>query len=225
MIPVIAAYTITSPSRYSNHHRRWIWRQKALLERVGLQQVPSLENLRGLVVDQSDRQHLLFRLLRETVSRMDGFGKDRNCVQSLPGDEHSGYQGDGGPANSAELNFPDGLALDAAGNLYIADAKNNLIRKADAKTGLISTVAGFPGSFCCSIDIGDGGPATSAFLSYPNSVAFDTAGRSLHLGLCASESTKSVCQQRHYNDVYAGSGSGTESSGDEGDQPRVQNSL
>ena len=85
----------------------------------------------------------------------------------------AGYSGDGGQATSAELNAPYGLALDSAGNLYIADSGNNVIRKVDP-TGNITTVAGEysrGGTF-----YGDGGAATSAGLFDPTGVAVDTQG-------------------------------------------------
>ena len=82
------------------------------------------------------------------------------------------YSGDGGPATSAQLSlFWGGVTLDSAGNLYIADSGNNRIRKV-AANGIITTVAG-NGSSGYS---GDGGPATSAQLYSPRSVAVDTAG-------------------------------------------------
>ena len=82
--------------------------------------------------------------------------------------------GDGGPATSAHLLFPAGLALDTAGNLYIADEGHNLIREVTLATGIINTVAGTmngAGGYG-----GDGGPATSAFLLLPTGVAVDSAG-------------------------------------------------
>jgi sugar lactone lactonase YvrE len=83
-----------------------------------------------------------------------------------------GSSGDGGSALSANLNNPTGVALDGAGNLYIADQGNSRIREVNAVTGLISTVAG-GGSGSTN---GDGGPATSAILSGPNDVAVDAVG-------------------------------------------------
>ena len=77
--------------------------------------------------------------------------------------------GDGGPATAAQLNFPEGVAPDGAGNLYIADTYNNRIRKVDA-AGVISTVAGGGSS------LGDGGPATAARLNFPVGVALDGSG-------------------------------------------------
>lgn len=80
------------------------------------------------------------------------------------------YSGDGGPATQATLNSPAGLAIDTAGNLYIADTYNNAIRKIDS-TGTITTVAG--GSFGST---GNGGPATQAKLADPGGIAVDSSG-------------------------------------------------
>jgi hypothetical protein len=83
----------------------------------------------------------------------------------------AGFSGDGGAATLAQLSDPWGVALDAAGNLYIADRINHRIRKVDA-SGTISTVAG-NGTAGFS---GDGGDATLAQLSDPRGVALDAAG-------------------------------------------------
>jgi len=83
-----------------------------------------------------------------------------------------GYSGDGFAATSAELNGPKGLALDPAGNLYIADWLNGRIRKVSTN-GIISTVAG---GGAPSANSGNGGPATSAYLSFPWGIAVDSAG-------------------------------------------------
>ncbi len=93
------------------------------------------------------------------------------AVSTVAGDGISGFGGDRGPATSAELNNPGGVAMDTAGNLYIADSGNHRIRKVTA-AGVISTVAGIgiPGFS------GDGGPATSAQLNYPAGLAVDAAG-------------------------------------------------
>lgn len=81
--------------------------------------------------------------------------------------------GDGGLATAAVLDTPTSVAVDAAGNLFIADSNNDSVRKVDAVTGIISTVAGGYANWGYS---GDGGPATSAQLSYPDGLAFDAAG-------------------------------------------------
>jgi uncharacterized protein (TIGR03437 family) len=94
-------------------------------------------------------------------------------ITTVAGNGMSGSVGDGGPATNAELN-PNGVAVDAAGNLLIAGG--NLVRKVSS-SGIITTVAGggisndYPGCFS-----GDGGPANLATLVYPIAVAFDSAG-------------------------------------------------
>jgi sugar lactone lactonase YvrE len=87
---------------------------------------------------------------------------------------NEGFCGDGGPATSACISKPWGVAADAAGNVFIADFSNHRIRKVNT-AGIINTVAGngTPG-FC-----GDGGPATSACLQNPTGVAVDAAGNLL----------------------------------------------
>src|SRR5437773_1423399 len=92
-------------------------------------------------------------------------------ISTYAGSGNFGFSGDGGPATAAELNFPLGVALDPAGNLYIADHANSRIRKVTSG-GTISTYAG-SGSRGLS---GDGGPATAAQLYSPHGVALDTAG-------------------------------------------------
>jgi uncharacterized protein (TIGR03437 family) len=91
-------------------------------------------------------------------------------INTFAGNGTFGYSGDNGPATSAQLNQPWGVAVDAAGNVYIADTVNNRIRK--VANGVISTVAG-NGTLGYS---GDDGPATSAQLSWPGGVAVDSAG-------------------------------------------------
>jgi RHS repeat-associated protein len=90
-------------------------------------------------------------------------------ITTVAGNGTAGYKGDGGLATSAELNSPQGIALDGSGNLYIADTSNNVIREVTASTGDIATIAG-NGTSGYS---GDGGKATSAELSTPEGVALD----------------------------------------------------
>lgn len=80
-------------------------------------------------------------------------------ISTVAGTGVAGFSGDGGPATSAQLSGPSSVATDASGNLYISDLSNQRIRKVDAATGIISTVAGTGGAGFS----GDGGPATSAF--------------------------------------------------------------
>ena len=92
-------------------------------------------------------------------------------ITTVAGNGTVGFSGDGGAAASAQLYLPSGVALDAAGNLYIADKGNNRIRKVST-SGIITTVAG-NGTDGFS---GDGSPAASAQLSNPFAVTFDAAG-------------------------------------------------
>ncbi len=82
-----------------------------------------------------------------------------------------GYSGDGGPATAARLNNPEGLAVDAVGNIYISDFSNHAIRKVNT-SGVINTITG-NGTAAFS---GDGGPAIAAQLAYPMDVAVRTDG-------------------------------------------------
>jgi len=79
-------------------------------------------------------------------------------------------KGDGGPAIEAHLRVPYGVAVDAAGNVYISDTGNNIVRKVTASTGIITTIAGNPNSYGYK---GDGGLATAAHLYGPYDVAVD----------------------------------------------------
>ena len=105
---------------------------------------------------------------------------DHNCVRKIDsagivttvaGTATAGFSGDGGPATSAQLNLPYGLAVDANGYLYIADLNNNRIRRV-SPAGAIQTYAGSNGLGSS----GDGGPATSALMLSPRNVALDSAG-------------------------------------------------
>lgn len=89
----------------------------------------------------------------------------------------AGYGGDGGPANAALLNEPGGVAVDAAGNVLIADTGNGVVRKI-APNGVITTLAG-GGADAGSDGFGDGGPAPLAILALPGSVAADSSGNIL----------------------------------------------
>ena len=94
---------------------------------------------------------------------------------TVAGTGERGYSGDGGAATDAALNMPHEIQFDRSGNLYIVERDNHTVRRVDATTGLISTVAG-TGEAGFS---GDGGPATAAQLRQPHSIAFDPQGRLL----------------------------------------------
>jgi sugar lactone lactonase YvrE len=88
-------------------------------------------------------------------------------IQTLAGTGKKGYSGDGGPAIAATFDGPKEMALDGAGNVYIVDTENQAIRRIDARTGTILTVAGNGKRG----GAGDGGPATNAELDRPHGVA------------------------------------------------------
>ena len=99
-------------------------------------------------------------------------------ITTVAGRDSMGYSGDNGPATAAKMDAPIGMAFDVAGNLYIADCYNNVIREVNASTGIITTVAGngylagtYKGGFS-----GDGGIPTSAELFEPTRISFDNAG-------------------------------------------------
>lgn len=97
-------------------------------------------------------------------------------VSVIAGGQSPGFSGDGGPANEAKLNFPDSLVFDAAGNLFVADERNNRVRRiANDASRTIQTVAGSSSPPSQSAFSGDGGPATSAKLAL---TAYDELGGS-----------------------------------------------
>jgi len=93
-------------------------------------------------------------------------------VETFAGNNQGGYSGDGGPANQASLNQPYEMAWDKTGNLFFVELGNHCVRRVDAITHQISTIAGI-GQAGFS---GDGGPALDASFNQPHSLAFDASG-------------------------------------------------
>src|SRR5579863_4839708 len=93
-------------------------------------------------------------------------------ITTAVGTGDKGFAGDGGPASAALLNGPFDIAFDREGNMIFADTFNNRIRRVDARSGVIGTIAG-NGDKGYS---GDGGPATRAALNEPYGVVVDRAG-------------------------------------------------
>ena len=98
-------------------------------------------------------------------------------ITTFAGSGKKGHEGDGGPALEAAFDCPGGIAIDAAGNVYIADQCNNRVRKVDT-SGIITTFAGtgVQGAAAYAAPIGDDGPATSARLIAPTALDFDSEG-------------------------------------------------
>jgi len=96
-------------------------------------------------------------------------------ISTAAGSGRKGYAGDGGPALAADLNEPYEVSFDTRGNMFFVEMQNHVVRRVDAKSGSISTVAGTgaPGFS------GDGGAANAAQLRQPHSIAFDRQGRLL----------------------------------------------
>jgi sugar lactone lactonase YvrE len=129
----------------------------------------SLDHPIGLALDSTGRLYIA-----DTANSKIRMVAADGTIGTVAGTGVVGSVGDGGPATSALLNRPQGIAFDAVGNLYIADTANHLIRKVTTD-GVITTIAG-NGNAGFS---GDGGPASQASLWYPKSVLVDAAGNLL----------------------------------------------
>ncbi len=155
-----------------------------------------------------------------------GTERDAACAGNIA---VSGYGGDGGPATDASCDGPDGLVVDGAGNLFMADDQNNRIRVVAAQTGTqfgtavtagdITTIAG-TGAFD---DSGDGGPATSAALAYPAGLALDASGNLLVcdsgnnvVRVVAAASGTFYGQAMTAGDIYTVAGDGSAGFGGDG---------
>lgn len=105
-------------------------------------------------------------------NRIRAINLETTIVSTVVGTGGAGFNGDGGTATNTSLNNPTGMILDAAGNIFIADRNNHRIRKVDAATNLVSTIAGngAPGF------AGDSGQGKAAQINTPTDVAVDTSG-------------------------------------------------
>jgi len=123
-----------------------------------------------IALDASDKLYIADRN-NSSVRLVDSVGGS-GVITSLTDTGGLLFAGDGGLATSANLHHPNGIAIDTAGNVYIADSGNHRIRLVDATTGTIDTVVG-NGAMGFS---GDGNPAIDASLSFPSAVALDSVG-------------------------------------------------
>ena len=104
------------------------------------------------------------------------WNKNTGIITTIVGSGGGAFTGDGGAGTNASVSFPRGIALDAAGNAYIADSQNNRVRLWNASTGVITTIAGSATFLNSGGFSGDGGPGSSAQLSAPMGVAVDRGG-------------------------------------------------
>ena len=130
-------------------------------------------------------------------------------ITTFAGTGTPGYSGDGGPATSAEFHRPSDVAIDAAGNIYVADENNFTIRKINT-SGIVSTIAGTGVSGYS----GDNGPATAALLSAANTVSTDHTGN-IYIGQYLSNTIRKIDASGIIT-TFAGISGFTGSSGDGG---------
>jgi len=123
-------------------------------------------------------------------------------ISTAAGNGQPGYSGDGGPAVEAKLNEPYEIRFDQAGNMYFVEMKNHLVRRVDAKTRAVSTVAGM-GKAGFS---GDGAAATNAQLNQPHSIQFDRDGN-LYICDIGNHRIRKVDAKTGIISTFAGNGS------------------
>jgi sugar lactone lactonase YvrE len=122
-------------------------------------------------------------------------------ISTVAGSGERGYAGDGGAALAAKLNEPYEVRFDGPGNMYFVEMRNNVVRRVDAKTRLISTVAG-TGEAGFS---GDGGPAAKAQLRQPHSIALDGKGF-LYIADIGNHRVRRVNLESGIIETFAGTG-------------------
>jgi hypothetical protein len=139
----------------------------------------AVDSAGNLVIDDSDNERI--RVVAARAGTFYGQHMTAGDIYTVAGNGTGGYAGDGGPATSAELNFPQGVAIDGAGNLLIADTFNSRVRVVAATAGTFYGVAMTAGNIytvagtgACGFS-GDGGAAPSAELCEPGGVAADGA--------------------------------------------------
>jgi streptogramin lyase len=122
-------------------------------------------------------------------------------ITTLAGNGKKAYAGDGGPALSAAFSAPHEIRFDADGHLFIVERDAHVVRRVDARTRMVSTVAG-TGVAGFS---GDGGPATAAQLRQPHSIAFDASGNLLICDI-GNQRVRLVDMKTGIISTYAGTG-------------------
>jgi sugar lactone lactonase YvrE len=153
----------------------------------------------------------------DRIRRVD---RPTGIITTIAGSGENGFDGDDKPALQAALNTPSAVAAAPNGDIYIADTLNYRVRMIDAKTGLIHAVAGngLPGD---GVQVGDGGPATSATLNMPSDVALDPRSGDLYIADMHHNRIRRVDARTHVITTVAGGAWGY--SGDGG--PAIQARL
>ena len=159
----------------------------------------------GVVTDAAGNIYLS----DSTNNRVRRVDFNSGLISTVAGNGTQGYSGDGGLATAAEVSSPSGIVMDGAGNLYFADSGNHIIRRIDAVSGIITTVAGTPQAHGYS---GDNGAATSAKLTTPEGLAFDAAG-----DLIIADTGNNVLRKVNVNTGVITTIAGTGTSGYNGD--------
>jgi sugar lactone lactonase YvrE len=156
-----------------------------------------VNNPYGLIIGP-DRALYFCDLDNQRIRRLDLATRQ---VTDVAGNGQRAYSGDGGPATAGSLNMPHEIQFDAAGNLYIAERDNHVVRKVDARSRVMSTLAGtgVPGFS------GDGGPAAKAQLRQPHSIAIDPRGRLLICDI-GNHRVRQVDLASGQIETYAGTG-------------------
>lgn len=139
----------------------------------------SLNEPYGVLPDRDGNLFIVDRL-NAAIRRVDA---KSGTITTYAGNGKMGYGGDGGPAKEAMLQEPNALDIDPHGDLYIADVRDNRIRKVDARTGIITTAAGTGRREFT----GDGGPAKDAGINGARGVAFDRDG---NMYICEREGNR-----------------------------------